>query len=671
MFFQNTTIFPMTHTLRWVASVFLLGLVAGNLPAQSIKVSRETPATTTIATNQLLVFLNPGQSAASLSRDYGLTLLGSLADAPNIIRFDASSAATAATAVVKLAADRRVGQAFVLPGNQRQGSSFTPNDPFYYPGANPPAGGPGDTSNRFYSGQWQLVNQMPGATYNDPTIQARLAGAWNRNLTGSGVVIGIIDDAVQISHPDLQPNTANIGDLSRHFLPGGGDVADPNPANNTQYHGTAVAGIAVARGGNGIGVTGAAPFAGLAGLRTDDYNTTALANAATWRNDAIQIKNHSYTFAASAPYINDSALAAVIASTATNPTNPVIHVFAAGNNRNNFSENANTAMLQASPHGITVAALGSNGKYANYSSFGANIFVTAPSSTTYGQGFDGTTTTDLVGTAGINQRGAANDDFANLDYTNFFGGTSAAAPLVSGVLALGVQARTQAGFTSDVRVMRHLLALTSRKVDAGDVSFSSDGGWRTNAAGYQFNQNYGFGLIDADALTAAAVRYSGVTAQVTHTKALTNVGAAIPDDDATGISRSFTINTNGKLEDVLVTLNITHTWRGDLEAYITSPSGYTSRLMTRDGGDDGDNINWTFQTVAFWGEEVNGTWTVRVTDNGTDDIGTWDSYAVTFHTGELVPVPEPTTVLGIGVAAMGIGRLIRRRWLKGEPAAAA
>jgi len=198
------------------------------------------------------------------------------------------------------------------------------------------------------------------------------------------------------------------------------------------------------------GVTGAAPLAGLAGIRTE-YNSTALLNAYTWRNDAIRIKNHSYGY--TTPYVNNSAAAAVIAETATHATHPVIHVWAAGNERGELKADANTDSLTASPHVITVAALGSKGKYASYSCFGASVIVTAPSSTSSSEGFDGTTTTDLVGTGGYND-GLGGSDYSNNRYTNYFGGTSSAAPLVSGVLALAVQARTEAGFTSDVRRRR-------------------------------------------------------------------------------------------------------------------------------------------------------------------------------------------------------------------------
>ena len=53
--------------------------------------------------------------------------------------------------------------------------AFTPNDPYYFTGS--PSGFPG---------QWHLNVQSSGAVYD-----AKLSGAWNRDATGQGVVIGI------------------------------------------------------------------------------------------------------------------------------------------------------------------------------------------------------------------------------------------------------------------------------------------------------------------------------------------------------------------------------------------------------------------------------------------------------------------------------------------------
>src|SRR5205814_6179616 len=126
-----------------------------------------------------------------------------------------------------------------------------------------------------------------------------------------------------------------------------------------------------------------------------------------------------------------------------------IHCFAAGNGRDfarsELVEDANRLAPQNSPDAITVAAMGSSGKYASYSNYGANVFVAAPSSSD--RVLDGdplfeleVTTTDRSADAGFNWGTLGKPDaFPDAAYTSIFGGTSAATPVVSGVMALGKQ----------------------------------------------------------------------------------------------------------------------------------------------------------------------------------------------------------------------------------------
>ena len=86
-------------------------------------------------------------------------------------------------------------------------------------------------------------------------------------------------------------------------------------------------------------------------------------------------------------------------------------------------------------------------------------------------------------------------------------------------------------------------------------------------------------MIDAAELTTQATQFSGVTALQTASTGAVAVNAAIPDNNPTGVTDTVAIAAGGLLEEVLVTLAATHTWRGDLEAYLTSPMGTTSRLM--------------------------------------------------------------------------------------------
>jgi subtilisin-like proprotein convertase family protein len=194
------------------------------------------------------------------------------------------------------------------------------------------------------------------------------------------------------------------------------------------------------------------------------------------------------------------------------------------------------------------------------------------------------------------------------------------------------------------------LVRTSRIVDASDKTITGGGdgttvgsAWITNAAGHEFNENYGFGLIDATALTQQAVLFGGVTPLRTFDSGTLSVAAAIPDNDTSGVTRTVQIAETTPLEEVLVSLSIQHTSRGNLEAYLTSPSGTTNRLMIRNSTDSSNNINWQFTSNAFWGEDPFGTWSLKLEDVAAGETGTWTNWSMQLRMGELIPVPEPAT----------------------------
>ena len=278
--------------------------------------------------------------------------------------------------------------------------------------------------------------------------------------------------------------------------------------------------------------------------------------------------------------------------------------------------------------------------------------MTAPSNRSDLSGF-GITTTDRAGAdLGYNRYSLSNsdgdqyEDFPNADYVSLFGGTSSAAPLVSGIMALGKEANPN----MDVRMAKHALVTTSQLVDKDDSSLTSFGGWRTNEAGYRFNPNYGFGNIDAGEFVQKVHSVAYLTEDTEYETGELNVNQAIPDNDENGISQSFTLTAamlDQPLEGVEVYLYFTHGRRGDLQATISSPSGMASRLMnsTKDL-DEKDSYSgdweWYFLSNAFWGEDGVGIWTLTMADMLEDNTGTWNSYNVWFNMGQMVLQTEGT-----------------------------
>ncbi|PKN05683.1 MAG: hypothetical protein CVU74_00545, partial [Deltaproteobacteria bacterium HGW-Deltaproteobacteria-9] len=559
---------------------------------------------------------------------------------------------------------------FLLASTPAAGeSAFVPNDPYYLYDAVTRSGFPG---------QWHLKNTAPSSfVFTDPSnsntytmtnanLSANLTGAWNLGYTGKGVIIGIVDDGVDGTNYDLSPNYR--ADLSRNFSDNATVAgASQGPQKLSDNHGTAVAGVAAARGGNALGGTGAAPYAQIAGLRinigdeTDDDPEVSAQNyrdAYYWKSGikadgtresaaTIRVKNHSY--GPSVPFLNEDPDGSLRLAVKRTALNNVIHVWSAGNDRNTGNEDATKQQIISTPYVITVAALGSDGKFANYSSYGANVFVTAPSSRSDLTGF-GITTTDRTGAnygynlySTANPKGDDTDAFPDPSYTSTFGGTSSSAPLVSGIMALGVEANSNI----DVRMAKHVLVRTSDVVDANDSSASSFGGWRTNGAGYRFNPNYGFGNINAGKFVEMLKQVAYVTAQTSYSTGTVAVNTAIPDNNTAGITRTFNLTAaelNQPLESVVVGYTFTHPKRGQLTGTITSPSGMASRLFNsttllaaaKQDNTSVTNFQWDFLTNAFWGEAGIGTWNLGLADLQAGDTGTWISYLVTLYMGKMV-----------------------------------
>ena len=125
----------------------------------------------------------------------------------------------------------------------------------------------------------------------------------------------------------------------------------------------------------------------------------------------------------------------------------------------------------------------------------------------------------------------------------------------------------------------------------------------------------------------------------------------IPDGDATGTSSKITLVGPGRVFDVNVTVNITHTYDADVRAKLTAPDG-TSVLLFQAVGFNNDNFTNTtlddeaataiaagtapftgsFRPTqplsALDGKDLAGTWTLTVDDNASGDSGTLNSWTM-------------------------------------------
>jgi hypothetical protein len=146
-------------------------------------------------------------------------------------------------------------------------------------------------------------------------------------------------------------------------------------------------------------------------------------------------------------------------------------------------------------------------------------------------------------------------------------GTSFAAPMVAGVVALMLQANP----TLTARDVRHIIAATATKTDV------SDAGWLTNAAGLHWSPKYGFGRIDAQAAVTAAQSATLKPAPANSWSLTSTTAHNIPDATG-GVQYQFKFHRQSGGQDfhaewVELTVNPTHLKQKDLEYTLTSPSG--------------------------------------------------------------------------------------------------
>ncbi len=505
--------------------------------------------------------------------------------------------------------------------------------------------------------QWHLRNT--GQQGGRPGVDIRAVPAWDAAL-GHGVTIGVVDDGIDAFHPDL---TANYAFGLGHDWNDQDDLPYPVAGGlDGDNHGTAVAGLAAARGHNALGVSGVAPRARLAGLRliaapTDDSEDAA---AMAWRNDVIAIKNNSWgppdadgANPENSIFLNPPGplwRAAILDGVANGRAGRgTLYVFAAGNGRKSGDQGAKDGY--SSLRGvIAAAAVTHRGAPASFSEGGPHLVVAAP-----GDARVGVVTTDRAGDGGYNAslEGYQGDYLALIDYTRVFAGTSASTPVVSGVAALLLELRPDLGW----RDVKEIFLRASTPLQASDAA------WTTRPAGdsahpIRHHPRLGGGMVNALASLDLARTWTPlgpetnlVAGPLFPEKTIPDAGApvviAFPDFPGAG-DPTAPDPVVLRVEHVELTLDITHPYRGDLEIILTSPAGVTSVFATPARADSGADYRdadgtdgYTFTSARHWGEASigPGNWTVSVRDAFPRDTGTLHSARLTLH-GTRLTVPE-------------------------------
>jgi subtilisin family serine protease len=383
-----------------------------------------------------------------------------------------------------------------------------------------------------WSRQWYLADSDQLSIGNGQVrpghpLNINVFPVWQSGITGSGVNIAIVDDGLERRHPDLRRNYQS--DLS--YDVNNNDV-DPTPVWDN-YHGTACAGVACAVGMNGEGLVGVAYNARVAGIKvlekraSDADEAEALSLACTTQG---YVNHHSRFVNNSRSDVSREAqqriTQALVSQGRSGHSNVMNHIFScswgptddgkhldgpgrlvketyqyctqqgrnglgsiyivAGGNGRDYYDSSNYDGYANADETIAVAAVTDYGSFAWYSESGANLLCALPSS---GNGQRAIIAPDLTEDAGVSPG----------DYTQSFGGTSADAPMLAGIVALMLEANPSLTW----RDVQHVLIRSCR------IANSRTTVWSLNAAGRSHSMDYGFGVPDVSRAVSLAQQWGG------------------------------------------------------------------------------------------------------------------------------------------------------------------
>lgn len=394
---------------------------------------------------------------------------------------------------------------------------------------------PLNTDDTYFTDQWQLHNNGPFTTLDGKAKirsgdHAHVAQAWQLlKLLGinsqaadiaSDLKLAVIDDGFDILHEEIANKIAAYSNF-------GGPVETGNLFAETvdtgNFHGMMVLGIAAAQGGNGLGISGSCPgckvvLARMAADPTIDPNLTAdqyFDKIFSWvMEQNPDVINCSWGPDGSLPASYFTALVDKITTQGRGGKGTVI-VFASGNSGEDFSWNA----LASHPSAISVGASNSEGVRYSFSNFGPALDLVAPTSGAEKQStslyYDRIWTTDnfiapACLTPGKTPSSGCHDtsgwtpdgNMAGGDgwmgkYSYRFSHTSSAAPLVSGIAALVLEANKGLNAID----VRDILASTADKINKTDAAYDGSG----------HSDNYGYGRVNALRAVAKAYILGGGT----------------------------------------------------------------------------------------------------------------------------------------------------------------
>lgn len=279
----------------------------------------------------------------------------------------------------------------------------------------------------YFSDQWNLYNTGQYGGTSDYDID--ICEAWDLTSGSNNIVIAVVDQGIEMDHPDLPNMSQDSYDTEEGTSPS--QVLGP--------HGTAVAGIAGADANNDEGIAGVAPNCQLMSISNSMESTP---NSRQRRGDGINwawlhgadVINNSWGSAVPYQIIDDA-----INNALTQGRNGLgcVVVFATGNADGavNYPANSNPDIIAVgamSPCGERKSPTSCDTENLWGSNYGSTLDMVAPGVLI--------PTTDRQGNDGYNpdrplHRWAGGtlvtSDYVDTDYTVWFNGTSSACPQVA------------------------------------------------------------------------------------------------------------------------------------------------------------------------------------------------------------------------------------------------
>lgn len=246
---------------------------------------------------------------------------------------------------------------------------------------------------------------------NDPAMQKKWGlkhtqakDAWKITRGDKDIVVAVIDTGIDVNHPDIKKNlwtnrgeqgvdkngnnkaTNGIDDDNNGFVDdvyGWNFVANNNDLSDNHGHGTHIAGIVGAEGGNNIGISGVAPQVSLMILKY--YDPTSQGND----NLKNTIKAIEYAVKMNAHIINYSGgglepSAQELAAIKKARDKGILFVAAAGNESSNSDDQKYYPADYELDNIISVTAIDKNSNVLSSSNYGVNtVDVAAPGNDIY------------------------------------------------------------------------------------------------------------------------------------------------------------------------------------------------------------------------------------------------------------------------------------------------